>query len=511
MKVNNPVISYLGREDLLNDIPNSMNYTFGMPYYNGNSHEFGFFAQDDWRITPKLVINLGARYDYYSAIVARGFDPKSGAGLFNLDGLRDDKFTFGPFRDPEHPYNNDAGVNIGPRVGFSYNPDGKGNTTIRGGFGALFSPQMQGTLKQAVSTKTVPYRVVLSRAEAQRYNLKFLTFNDDARKVVEAETARTGRVNVFAAVNPNLQNPYSMNLYLGIQRALTRSVILESAFVANRGVKFIMQRTFNQVDRVTGERPNPNLGQGFYIDNTQNTFYASWQSSIRKRYSHNLTGAFHYTWGKALSTAGGDIGAVYQGDQNERTQDFFNPRADRGPSTGDIIHYAGAEFVYDLPQMASFKSRALRRAVGGWQVSGILTAATGEPLIITQASSLATARPDYVGGEAVLSNYRDTLQYLNPAAFARVPIGSLSGATLRPGNIGQGAVRGPGNLRLDLSLGKNFSLSEKVRLQIRADGFNGLNHTNFVGLTTGVENPRFGRFTSTRGARVVQFSARLTF
>ena len=84
-------ISYLGREDLLNDVPNSMNYTFGMPYYNGNSHEIGFFAQDDWRVTPKLVINLGVRYDAYSAIVARGFDSKSGAGLFNLDGLRDNK------------------------------------------------------------------------------------------------------------------------------------------------------------------------------------------------------------------------------------------------------------------------------------------------------------------------------------------------------------------------------------------------------------------------------------
>ena len=511
VKVNNPVISYLGREDLLNDIPNSMNYTFGMPYYNGNSHEVGFFVQDDWRITPKLVINLGVRYDAYSAMVARGFDAKSGAGLFNLDGLRDNKFTFGPFRDPEHPYNSDAGVNLGPRVGFSYNPDGKGQTTIRGGFGILFSPQMMGTLKQAVATKTVPYRAVLSRAEAQRYNLKYLTFNDDARKVMEAETARTGRVNVFAAVNPNLQNPYSMNLYLGIQRSLTSSIILESAFVANRGVKFIMQRTFNQVDRLTGDRPNPNLGQGLYIDNTQNTVYASWQTSIRKRYARGLTGAFHYTWGKALSTAGGDIGAVYQGDQNERTQDFFNPRADRGPSAGDITHYAGSEFVYDLPQLAALKSHVLRHAVGGWQVSGILTAATGEPLIITQTSALQASRPDYIGGQAVLGNYRDTLQYLNPAAFARVPNGARSGATLRPGTIGQGAVRGPGNVRFDLSLGKNFSLTEKMRLQVRADGFNAFNHTNFVGLATAVENPRFGKFTSTRGARVVQFSARFTF
>ena len=103
------------------------------------------------------------------------------------------------------------------------------------------------------------------------------------------------------------------------------------------------------------------------------------------------------------------------------------------------------------------------------------------------------------------------MQYLNPAAFARVPIGPLSGATLRPGNIGQGAIRGPGNLRFDLSLGKNFAITEKMRLQVRADGFNAFNHANFIGLSTAVDNPRFGKFTSTRGARVVQFSTRLTF
>ena len=135
----------------------------------------------------------------------------------------------------------------------------------------------------------------------------------------------------------------------------------------------------------------------------------------------------------------------------------------------------------------------------------------GEPLIITQSSSLTSSRPDYIGGQAVLGNWRDTLQYLNPAAFQRVAIGARSGATLRPGNIGQGAIRGPGNLRMDLSLGKNFSLSEKSRLQFRADAFNAFNHTNFVGMNTGIENPRFGKFTSTRGARVIQFSARLSF
>ena len=109
--------------------------------------------------------------------------------------------------------------------------------------------------------------------------------------------------------------------------------------MGTRGVKFLMQRWMNEPDRLTGLRPNPRLNVNYYVDESQQTSYVSWQTSLRKRFSHGLSGSIHYTWGKSLSTAGGDIGAYYQGDADARTQDFFNPRADRGPSTGDITHY----------------------------------------------------------------------------------------------------------------------------------------------------------------------------
>jgi hypothetical protein len=307
-----------------------------------------------------------------------------------------------------------------------------------------------------------------------------------------------------------LQNPYSMNIHFGVQRRLSSSWMLESAFVATRGVKFPMERVFNPVDRLTGLRPNPNLGEGYYEDNTQNTVYTSWQTSLRKRYSKNLTGSFHYTWGKNLSTAGGDIGGYYQGDTDLRTQDFFNPRADRGPSAGDVTHYFAYDLVYDLPSLAG-RHALMRQSLGGWQVSTIFIALTGQPLLITQTSSLQVTRPDYIGGNAILSDSRKTLQYLNKTAFALVPVSPASGATIRPGNAGNGAVRGPGLWNLDLSLGKNFPLTERMKLQFRADSFDFFNHTNFTGLSTSLNSPTFGRFTSTRGARVVQLNARLSF
>jgi outer membrane receptor protein involved in Fe transport len=511
VKVANPVISYVGRADMIADIPSTINVTFGPNFYNGNSYDWGVFAQDDWKVTPRLVVNLGLRYDFFSHVIATPLNPDAPAQFNNLDGLLDNQFHFGPFRDPNNPYESDGGVNMGPRVGFSYNPDGNSKTVIRGGFGILFSPQMQGLTKQSVATKTVPFRTILSKQEAAAANFHFPTFNDDARAVVESQAIRTGRINVFAAFDPHFQNPYSMNLYLGLQRELNSTLVLESAFVGNRGVKFPLQRVFNAVDRITGLRPNPLLNDGYYIDNTQNTVYASWQNSLRKRYSRNLVGAVHYTWAKGLSTAGGDIGAYFQGDQDIRTQDFFNPRADRGPSSGDITHYLSVDSVYDLPQFTSVHNRFVRQTIGGWQLTGIFRANTGEPLLITQGSSLQGSRPDYVGGTVVNSDYRSSLVYLNRSAVAPVPIVAASAATLRPGTMGNGAVRGPGLWRVDFSIGKNFAVTERAQLQFRIDSFNATNHTNFAALATNINAANFGRLTSTRGSRIIQLNAHLRF
>ena len=511
VKVANPTISYIGKPDLLADIPSTINVTFGPNFYNGNSHDIGGFAQDDWRLTPKLVINLGIRYDFFSHVVARPMNANAPAEFNNLNGLLDNQFHFGAFRDPENPYESDRGANLGPRIGFSYNPDGNSKTVVRGGFGILFSPQMQGLVKQSVATKTVPFRTILSKQESAAANFHFLTYNDNARAFVEAETIRTGRINVFAAFDPHFQNPYSMNLYFGLQRELSSSVVLETAFVGNRGVKFPLHRVFNSVNRTTGLRPNPNLNDGYYIDNTQNTVYASWQSSLRKRYSRNLIGAIHYTYGKGLSTGGGDIGAYYQGDQDVRTQDFFNPRADRGPSSGDIAHYFSTDAVYDLPQFKNFSNSFVRQVVGSWQATGIFRASTGEPLTVGQGSALQGSRPDYIGGDAVNGAYRSNLVYLNRSAFAPVPIVAASAATLRPGTSGNGEYRGPGQWRMDFSLSKNFAVTEKAKLQIRFDSFNVTNHTNFSGISTNINSANFGRLTSSRGARIIQLNAHLRF
>jgi hypothetical protein len=211
-----------------------------------------------------------------------------------------------------------------------------------------------------------------------------------------------------------------------------------------------------------------------------------------------------------LSYTGGDLGATATGDSVTTVQDFFNWRAERGPSTGDITHSFAANAIYELPGFSHLGGIA-RSAVGGWQISTVLTAATGLPLLLSEVSGLTPTRPDYIGGNAISGNYRSTLQYLNPTAFSLVPISSVSGATVRPGNIGNGAVRGPGRWSADLSLGKSFRLKEGLGFQLRADAFNMFNHTNFTTVDTQLGRATFGRLQATSGARIIQLNGRISW
>src|SRR5262245_28903285 len=506
--IENPRFRYDTEADMKANIPSSIQVTFGVNPYTSHSWELGFFAQDDWRITPKLVLNFGLRYDYFSKFVAKP-STDAPAALFNLDGLLDpQKFIFGPFRDPLDPFESDP-RNFGPRFGFAFNPDGKGKNVIRGGLSVMFSPLVWGTFNNAVAnSKTVPFRSNLSKTEAANFGLRFPAYNEDVQPLIE----RAGKTQIADIFDPNIHAPYSMNVYLGVQRALTSSLMLESAFVGNRGVSFMLYRVYNQVDVVTGLRPNPNMGQGNYLDNSQNTVYYSWQTSLRKRYSTSLSLGAHYTWGKALSYSGGDIGADFIGDSTRSIQGFLNVKSDRGPSTGDITHYFATDWVYDLPKFASLGNPAARHILGGWQMSGVFRTHTGQPIQVTQPSQRSASRPDLIDFKnAINQNYRNDLRYLNKTAFATVDEPAASRATIRPGSYGNNALRGPGLWNIDFSIAKNFTITESKRFQFRADMFNVMNHTNYSGINTNFESQAFGLITGTAGARGIQLNARFSF
>lgn len=523
----NPSIGFQNKADFLANIPNGVTPTFGSPPYKSRMIELGFFTQDDWRVTSKLVLNLGLRYDFYSHNVS---EPTTdiAVGFYNLSPPKDwNKFDFGPSRDPKNPYENDGWVNLGPRFGFAYNPDGQSKTVVRGGFGVLFSPQMPGAMRQAVAGPLVPFRVNWTLAEARDLGLKFPAYTDDMRTLVERQNARTGILFPFSAFNPDLQNPYTMHYQLNLQRALTSTLMLETGYVGVRGVKFLLHRRVNLPDRLTGLRPNPNIifGGPYYVDHSQNTDYNGWQTSLRKRFSRNLSFDAHYTWGKGLGVTGGDIGAYYGSDPAINIQEFNNPRADRGPNSGDATHRLLADWIYELPRFSSFGNPFVRQALGGWQAAGILSVRSGEPVTVTQpCASQWHCRPDVGGGQPlVLDNWKEnsttrciagarcSVQYINRSAFVAVPVDPRTRIAIRSGGAANGIMRNPATWTVDFALSKNFKLRERINLQIRGDMFNFLNHVNYGGPSSGIDGATFGEINGAGGMRVVQLNARLSW
>src|SRR5206468_1010752 len=296
-----------------------------------------------------------------------GFDNQPGTAAWNLDGLLDTaNFTWGGLRDRNKPYENDN-WNFGPRFGFAYTADSKGDFVVRGGFGVNFGgfdagPQEEGSGQ--IARPDLPATKTWSRLEAAALGLRFPTYNDDLALIALSEH----KYGVTRRINPKYQSPYAMNYTLGIQRALTRSLVLESAFVGTRGVKFVMIRTFNVVDRVTGIRPNPGDVQGSYNDNSQQTNYNSWQTSLRQRFSRGLGFNVHYTWGKGMSYTGGDIAESWVGDGTRNSiEDFDNIKIERSLSTGDVTHNFSTDWIYSVPSVFA-DSPLARNVLGGWQL-----------------------------------------------------------------------------------------------------------------------------------------------
>jgi outer membrane receptor protein involved in Fe transport len=503
--------TYTGSSDLLNNIPSAVNASFGNGENVAHMWEMGLFIQDDWRVTSKLTLNLGLRYDYNAHLTAEALN-NSGSALFNPDGLLDvNTFKVGPFRPQNNPYESDP-VNFGPRFGFAYNVD-NGKTVIRGGTGIIYSPQIIGNMWNLVGTEFEPKRIIFSRQEAITLGLKYPMYNDDLRKAVEAQAHALGFTNIFAMIDPHIKSPYTHHYTLGIQRELAKNLVLETSMVGVRGTRFPLWRPMNEPNRATGIRPNPLLRATYYMDGSATSQYASWQTSLRKRYSRSFSASAHYTWGKTLAYNGGDIGTWFQGDNTPRVQDFNNVRAEHAPATGDITHYFSSQAVYDLPALSTAGNAIVRRVLGGWQAGSIFEARSGEPLEITQSSSLQVARPDYVGGDPINDNPGPARQYLNKSAFALVPVVSASGATSRPGNLGWGAVRAPGYWNVDFSVTKVIPIKERMRAIVRAEMFNAFNHFNPLAsaITTSLNSSTFGQIRGGVSPRVIQLNGRLTW
>lgn len=518
----NPSYDFNSVEDMMANRINGATLTFGSNGpHTSRMYEVGGFVQDDWRVNNKLMLNLGLRYDYYSNatvtptgsidVVAKNLELPANADFTN--------FAFGARRPRDKETNPDKWVNLGPRIGFAYQANQK--TVVRGGVGIMFAAQVPAMLRQSTAGPDIPFRVSYSAEEAANLGVKYPFINEQILPIAEQDIVARGRELVFSLITPDLQNPYTINYQLNIQRELRTDLMWEIGYVGTRGVKWPLHRRFNLPDRLTGERPNPSLipGGPYFVDMGESVMNHSLQTSLRKRFSNNFSGDLHYTWGKTFAYQGGDVGVYYGTDAVADIQDFFGLENEKGNPGYDTTHRVVADLIYELPQLANMAA-PVKAILGGWQMSGIYSGTTGTPVRVTQGCSNAWAcRGDYVGGNllapegtpfgsAVTGRHQFT-RWINPDAFQKVP--EVGGVAIRPGNAANGLVRGPGQWTVDFSLSKKFAVTEAVGLQIRADAFNFLNHVNLGGINGNVESSDFGVIDSAGTMRTMQVGARFTF
>jgi outer membrane receptor protein involved in Fe transport len=491
-----PVLRYGNANAFIANTPNRVRVTFGQPSYHGRHWNLGFFVQDDFRFSPRLILNLGVRYEYFSV-----FTERDGL-LFNPDGVYAAALRPTTFRAADSIYNADKN-NFQPRLGFAWSLDRTSRTVIRGGAGITVAPPNLRNFSGLVyRSPQIPFRFDFTGPDITNLGLRYPVTNDGVAQIIATRDVPKG----YAVFDPNNRDPYSVQWSFDIQRQISPTMVFQTGYVGNKGLKVIASHTYNLPDRITGIRPFPNSLESGWRNASDFSYYHGWQNSLRKRLSNNLAFNINYTWSKAMAIHAGDFWA----GNDVRVQDEDNWLADKGPARYDVAHRFVVDYVYEAPFEKWFKAQGLaRHFAGGWQVSGIFTAETGDAINIEQASNRTFSRPDYIGGDPYSEG--DRFQWLNLAAFQRVPQSSASGQPIRPGTVGKNSLRAPGSWDISMSIAKNLAFRERYRLQLRVDAFNAFNHVNLGGPITDITRPTFGRILSVGGARSLQLHGRFTF
>jgi hypothetical protein len=508
---------------------------FSNPEAAGNPREYNFqyiapYIQDDWKVNRWLTLNLGLRYDFRTAPYETNDhfgwrDPSNPrGGMLVADQSLVDKGIIGDgsfyrFAGRRNPTDAPKKV-FAPRFGFALRPFEM--TVLRGGYG-LFYDSAEGREIDG-SADIYPY---VSRSNyPQSITTTPLRTTDSLFPTFTAGPV-TPAVNSFIAVisSASPEYPYVQQWSLSVQREIFRDSTFEVNYIGNKGTHLLMRRNINQAlpldpgipltdprNSVAARRPFPNFVTYVDSDWSGNSIYNAMNVKFERR-SNALATTVVYTWAKSIDTksaAAGIGGQAFNGWQG-----FLNnhdPKRDRGRSDFDVDHRLVASFVYDLPfgrgkRYGNDLNKAADTIVGGWQVNGIATFQKGFPITITAADvgglldTFNTNRANLVGDPD--SGATGTIaSWFNKSAFAQPALGVF-------GDSGRNILRAPGINNFDLSLFKNFAITERMRLQFRLESFNAFNHTQFGGPVTNVTSPQFGQITSARPARINQLGMKL--
>lgn len=494
------------------------------------------YVQDDWKVSPRLTLNIGLRYEYstpyyeqknlqsnFDPTVAMGPNPLSAIVPVSMSG---NKYGYNPDRN-----------DFAPRFGFAYTVDDK--TAIRGGYGISFSHYDRagsGNILAINPPEALFVTVTQAPTRAggagtytpidQGFPSSTLTFNPITDNISYIDSNR-------------YRDSYVHNYYLDVQRTLMKNTLLDIAYVGNHGLKLLQFANYNQANPnviTAGKftRPIPTYGDITIALHEAYSHYDALQVRYEQRMVAGLTLLNSFTWSHALDNAGASLEA-----NTPSMQDYRNPAADYGQSEYNQPLINTTSLVYELPfgRNRRFMNTGgiLNQVLGQWQVSAVNQAQSGFPYQINyspstqnQVSGIAASyrgsnlyRPNRVPGVALNSIDKSkstgtSLQYINLAAVS-LPPSLVNGVLASPfGNMSRDPGRSPIYNNLNIAFNKRFDTPvETLKVEFRGELYNAFNHTNFTtpggGIGTSANGLTGGTITNTFDPRIAQFGLKVLF
>jgi hypothetical protein len=380
----------------------------------------------------------------------------------------------------------------GPRVGFAYDLSGHQSTILRGGYGMFYERVEGNYLFSAVNNPPFVQ-------QAQIYNGNLSNPSGGTNEVFPSTINNSHYLD--------MKVPRTMNWSLGIQQKIRADTLLSVAYIGSSAANLSYQQDINQLPlgtvqanpgvNVNALRPYPGYADIYEYNTGANSTYHSLQVQLKKQMRNGAVISAAYTWSRALTDANN---YAYQ------PEDSYNLRGDWGPANYNRNQIFVFNYVYPLPFWTAGNTW-YQKALGGWQLSGVVTLESGLPLNVTVQGDPAgigitgSQRPNVVSD--VFAGTHGT-QFLNPQAFAVAQPGTF-------GNLGAFAIFGPSTYNWDTAIQKDFPFRERVHANFRAEFFNVLNHLSYTGVNTTVAASNFGQVNAATDPRTIEVALRISF
>lgn len=461
------------------------------------------YVQDNWKVRPNLTLNLGVRWEYFGP----WYEPNGALTFFSFqtaqivttqqieqEGLGKSGYTV-----PKD--------NVAPRIGLAWRPFGDNKTAVRTGFGMFHLPHTQ--LYELLGLNPNPLAGYFSWTADPTY--PNLTLEDP----FPTGGGVTGAPSPYA-VQPHWKTPYNMQWSMFVQRELRPNLSLELGYVGNRGVDLEQAPDLNTPAAGPGSlasrRLYPNFGSIETSQSLGNSWYNALEVNLERKWQNGFSFRASYTYSKGLSDV--DLGAfAFQGGLGFNGDPFDVARY-KGRTEFDARHRLALSYIYELPygrgrRYGSASTGVVDAFLGGWQVNGITTIDSGSPVDTGLAfNNMGPTAGGWYDRPDLIANPNDgpktAQEWFNTSAFALAPTGTY-------GNAARNIVEAPGIANWDFSIFKNFRLTERQRLQFRAELFNIFNTPQFDPPNTTFGSPSFGEIFSAGDGREIQFALKYSF